>query len=159
MYKCWVLFPPALSDSSYPVLSSLVAQTVKRLPTMREIRVQSVGQEDLLEKEMATRSSFLAWKIPQMEEPGRLQSMGSWRVRHDWATSLSLLPSFAVSHPTHMYPWRYPVFSLCSPLPGALSSKLELLHYLQNFFPSQLRESTLLCCWDLKTQVSKLGQL
>ena len=50
---------------------------VKRLPTMREAWVQSLGQEDLLEKEMATHSSILAWKIPWMEEPGRLQSMGS----------------------------------------------------------------------------------
>ena len=51
-------------------------------------RVQSLGQEDLLEKEMATHSSILAWKIPWTEEPGRLLSMGSQRVRHDWATSL-----------------------------------------------------------------------
>ena len=50
---------------------------VKRLPTMQETRVQSLGQEDLLEKEMATHSSTLAWKIPWTEEPGRLQSMGS----------------------------------------------------------------------------------
>ena len=47
------------------------------------IRVQSLGQEDLLEKEMATNSSILAWKIPWMEEPGRLQSTGSQRVGHD----------------------------------------------------------------------------
>ena len=60
-----------------------MAQTVKRLPTMRETWVQSLGQEDLLEKEMATHSSILAWKIPWMEEPGRLQSMGSQRVGHD----------------------------------------------------------------------------
>ena len=57
--------------------SSLVAQTVKRLPTMWETRVQSLCREDLVEKEMATHSSVLAWKIPWMEEPGRLQSMGS----------------------------------------------------------------------------------
>ena len=57
--------------------------SVKRLPTMRETRVQSLGQEDLLEKEMATHSSILAWKIPWTEEPGRLQSMGSQRVGHD----------------------------------------------------------------------------
>ena len=68
--------------------ASLVAQTVKRLPTMWETRVQSLGQEDLLEKEMATHYSILAWIIPWMEEPGRLQSMGSKRVRHDWATSV-----------------------------------------------------------------------
>ena len=56
---------------------------VKRLPTMQETQVQSLGQEDLLEKEMATHSSILASKIPWTEEHGRLQSMGSQRVRHD----------------------------------------------------------------------------
>ena len=55
----------------------------KRLPGMRETWVQSLGQEDSLEKEMATHSSTLAWKIPWMEKPGRLQSMGSQRVGHD----------------------------------------------------------------------------
>ena len=60
---------------------------------MREARVQSLSWEDPLEKEMATHSSILAWRIPWREEPGGLQSMGSQRVRHDWATSLSL--SFA----------------------------------------------------------------
>ena len=63
--------------------ASLVAQTVKHLPTMRETRVQSLGQKDLLEKEMATHSNILAWKVPWTEEPGRLQSMGSQRVRHN----------------------------------------------------------------------------
>ena len=63
--------------------ASLVAQTVKHLPTMRETRVQSLGREVPLEKEMATHSSILAWKIPWMEEPGRLQSMGSQIVGHD----------------------------------------------------------------------------
>ena len=56
---------------------------VKRLPTMQEVWVQSLGREDLLEKEMATHSSILAWKIPWTEDPGRLQSMGSQRVQHD----------------------------------------------------------------------------
>ena len=60
-----------------------MAQTVKCLPIMQETRVQSLGQEDLLEKEMATHSSILAWEIPWMEEPGRLQSMGSQRVGPD----------------------------------------------------------------------------
>ena len=63
-----------------------MAQMVKRLPTMPtmwETQVQSLGQEDLLKKEMATHSSILAWKIPSMVEPGRLQSMGLQRVRHD----------------------------------------------------------------------------
>ena len=59
-----------------------MAQKVKRLPTMQETWVQSPGQEDPLEKEMATHSSILAWRIPQTEEPGGLQSMGSHRVGH-----------------------------------------------------------------------------
>ena len=63
--------------------ASLVAQMVNRLPTMQETQVQSLGWGDPLEKEMATHSSILAWKIPWMEEPGRLQSMGSQRVGHD----------------------------------------------------------------------------
>ena len=63
--------------------ASLVAQTVKRLPTMQETWVLSLGWEDPLEKEMATHSSILAWKIPWMEEPGRLQSVGLQRVRDD----------------------------------------------------------------------------
>ena len=63
--------------------TSLVAQTVKRLSTMQEARVHSLGREDLLEKEMAPHSSVLAWKIPWTEEPGRLQSMGSQRVGHN----------------------------------------------------------------------------
>ena len=65
--------------------ASLVAQRVKRLPTMRETQVWSLGREDPLEKEMATHSSTLAWKIPRTEKPGRLRSMGSQRVGHDWA--------------------------------------------------------------------------
>ena len=60
-----------------------MAQTLKHLPTMRETWVQSLGQEDPLEKEMATHSSILAWKIPWTEGPDGLQSMGSQRVRHD----------------------------------------------------------------------------
>ena len=59
-----------------------MAQTVKRLPTMQETGVQSLGREDLLEKEMATHSSVLAWEISWTEEPGRLQYMGSQRVGH-----------------------------------------------------------------------------
>ena len=60
-----------------------MAQTVKNLPVMWKIWVQSLGWEDLLEKEMATHSSILAWKIPWTEESGGLQSMGLQRVGHD----------------------------------------------------------------------------
>ena len=60
-----------------------VAQRLKRLPAVQETRVQSLGWEDPLEKEMATHSSTLVWRIPWREEPGRLQSMGSQTVGHD----------------------------------------------------------------------------
>ena len=69
-------------------LNWMVAQMVKHLPAMWETQDRSLGREDPLEKEMATHSSTLAWKIPWMEEPGTLQSMGLQRVGHDWATSL-----------------------------------------------------------------------
>ena len=70
--------------------ASLVAQTVKNLLVMQETRILSPGRKDALEKEMATHSSILALRIPWTEEPGGLQSIGFQRVRHDWATSLSL---------------------------------------------------------------------
>ena len=64
-----------------------MAQTVKNLPAMQKTSVQFLGQEDSLEKGMATHSSVLAWRIAWTEEPGRLQSMGSQRVGHDWVTN------------------------------------------------------------------------
>ena len=78
------LFPKVDSHSTTWILS-LVAQTVKRLPTMRDTRFRSLGPEDPLEK-VATHSRTLAWKIPWMEERGRLQTMGSQRLGHDRAT-------------------------------------------------------------------------
>ena len=60
-----------------------MTQAVKNLPAMQETRVRSLGREDLLEKEMATHSSILAWRIPWTEEPGELQSMESQTVRHN----------------------------------------------------------------------------
>ena len=82
----WFVAPLAtFSNTWHPF--SVSAQIAKCLPTMRETGVQSLGGEDPLEKEMVTHSCTLAWKIP-WEEPGRLQSMGSQRVRQDWATSL-----------------------------------------------------------------------
>ena len=64
-----------------------MAQAVKDLLAMWETQVRSLGQEGPLEKGIATHSSILAWRIPRTEEPGRLQSMGSQRVRHYWATN------------------------------------------------------------------------
>ena len=72
---------------------------------MQETQVQSLGWEDLLEKEMVSHSSILAWKIPWMEEPGKLKSMGSQRVRHDWATSLSLYVIFTTNNPLSLVPF------------------------------------------------------
>ena len=77
---------------------------VKRLSTTQETQVRSLGREDPLEKEMAIHSSTIALKILWTEQPGRLQSMGSQRVGHDWATSLSLK---ATEH-THI---KYALFS------------------------------------------------
>ena len=64
----------------------MVAQTVKNLPVIQETGFQSLGWEDPLEKGMAAHSIILAWRIPWTEEPGGLQSMGSQRVGHNWAT-------------------------------------------------------------------------
>jgi len=74
----------------------LVAQTVKNLPAKQETQVWSLGWEDPLEKGMATHSSILAWRIPWTKEPGRPQSMGSQRVRHNWATNTH-------THQEHVY--------------------------------------------------------
>ena len=105
----------------------LVTQMVKHLPTTWETRVQSLGWEDPLKKAMATHSSILAWKIPWMEDPVRLQSMELQRVKHDCETSLSLfilIPACASSSPAflmmystfklnkqgdNIQPWRTPL--------------------------------------------------
>ena len=82
--KCYFKYFQFLGFNSDMVnRASLVAHWVKHLPTIQETRVRSLGREDPLEKEMATHSSTLAWKIPWSEKPGRLQSMGSQRVGHD----------------------------------------------------------------------------
>ena len=82
---------------------SLVVQTVNCLPTMWETQVRSLDQEDPLENEMATHSSTLAWKIPWTEERGRLQPMGSQRVRHDWVASLCFIETSSHSITSHHY--------------------------------------------------------
>ena len=73
-----------------------MAQRLKRLPPIRETWVQSLGREDPLEKEMATHSSILAWRIPT-EEPGGLQSVGSQRVRHNSATNTTTISTSETS--------------------------------------------------------------
>ena len=72
-----------MTSSGSVLLGTLVAQMVKNLPAVQETWVRSLGWEDPLEKEMATHSRILAWRIPWTEEPGGLQSLGSQRVRHN----------------------------------------------------------------------------
>ena len=84
--------------------SSLVAQMVKNLPAMQETIVWSLCWEDPLEKEMASHSSILAWRIPWTEKPGGLQSTGLQRVGHDWATSFH----FTLTKPDQLF---FPVYS------------------------------------------------
>ena len=98
----------------------LVAQRVKSLPAMWETQVWSLDWQDPLEKEMANHSSILAWRIPWMEEPGRLQSMGLRTVRHNWATSLSL---FTFIH------WRRKWQSTAVFLPGKSHGQRSLVGY------------------------------
>ena len=103
------LHSPLCCDQLPRYGASRLAQMVKRLPAMRETWVRSRGWKHLLEKEMATHSNVLAWRIPQTEEPGRLQSMGSQGVGHDWATSLSLFLSHGYGAPVKlaMVPWLW----------------------------------------------------
>ena len=121
-------------------LTSLVAQTVKHLPTMRETQVQSLGREDLLEKEMKTHSCILVWKILWTKEHGRLQFMGSQRVRHDWAHSVCRyryryvdigISSIEFSHSVmsdSLWPHglQYARLPYPSPTPGACSNSCPL---------------------------------
>ena len=121
--------------------ASLVAQTVKRLPAMRETRVQSLGQEDPLEKEMATHSSILAWRIPWMEEPGRLQSTGSQsRTRLSDFTFFSLLPYVYVCTFSCVWlcgtPWTVACQTPLWDLPGK-NTGVGCHFLLQGIFPTQ----------------------
>ena len=103
--------------------TSLVAQMVKGLSIMRETRVQSLGREDPLEKEITIHSIAIAWKITWTKEPGRLQSMWSQRVRHDWATSLLL--SLLLNRVRTAIPIFYPAQS-SGPEWGFLMKSLSL---------------------------------
>ena len=92
--------------SKCSLLASLVTQVVKRLPAMWETWVRPLGLEDPLEKEMATHSSTLAWKIPWMEETGMLQSMGSQsQTQRTCSLSLSLSLSPRAVHPMGLDKW------------------------------------------------------
>ena len=102
--------------------ASLVAQRLKHLPPIWETRVRSLGREDPLEKEMAIHSSILAWKIPWTEKPSRLQSTGSQRVGHNWATELNWTE---LNHSFWRRKWQpTPVF-----LPGKSHGRRSLVGY------------------------------
>ena len=91
----WALYQvDPLSEVKGFISSKLVAQMVKNLPAIQETWIQSLGQEDALQKGMATHSHILTWRIPWTEEPGGLQSMGLQRVGHDW-TQTTRKPSLA----------------------------------------------------------------
>ena len=105
--------------------ASLVSQRVERLPATQETQVWSLGWEDPLEKEMATHSNTLAWKIPWTEEPGGLQSTGSQRVGHDWATSLYTL-TYQFSSVTQS------CLTLCDPM-NCSTPGLPVHHHLPEF--------------------------
>ena len=92
-FECLRLRGRIFNDKHYLTRASLVAQSVKDLPAVQETWVWSLGWEDPLEKEMASHASILAWKISWTEEPRGLQSMGSQRVRHNWATNTYLTRS------------------------------------------------------------------
>ena len=85
-----------------------IAQMVKNLPAMQEIQVSSLGQEDPLEKEMATHSSILAWRIPWTEGPGWLQSIGSQRVWHDYVSNTKRIPILWNTMPVDTLAWKIP---------------------------------------------------
>ena len=108
---CDVLFYSGL----YSLLAFLVAQMVKHLPAKQETQVQSLGWEDPLKKEMAIYPSILAWKTPWMEEPGRLQSMWSQRVGHDFTFNfiLSAAATAAAAKSLQLCP------TLCNPITGS----------------------------------------
>ena len=102
--------------------ASLIAQSVKNLPAVQETWVQFLGWEDTLEKEKATHSSILVWRIPWTEEPGGLQSTGSQRVGHDWATSTHLFTSRCAGE-TREEPGRHQAASPLQTAYGELPSE------------------------------------
>ena len=91
LYRFFFLVMSFLGFWGFFLRASLLAQSIKNLPAVQETWVRSLGWEGPLETEMATHSSILAWKISWTQEPGGLQSMGSQRVGHDWATNINTL--------------------------------------------------------------------
>ena len=142
---------------------SLVAQTAKRLLTMWETRVRFLGWEEPLEKEMATHSSTLAWKIPWTEKPGGLQSMGLQRVGHDWsnlaaAAAAALTMEKAMAPRSSALAWKIPWMKE----PGGLQSMglLRVRHDWATSLFSAASSDYIICCqfsksWSLLNQNSE----
>ena len=136
--------------------ASLVAQSIKDSPAVRETRVRSTVWEDLLDRGTATHSSILAWRIPRTEEPGGLQSMGSQRVRHDWASKQTSAPceikvniilvfswsedslSFPLLLPLPLIKWQYMSASFS---PHTIIFHWTLYLFLQSYHIAELWQS------------------
>ena len=124
--------------------NSLVAQMVKNLPPMRETCVWSLGWEDPLEEGMATHCSILFWRIPMVEEPGSLQSIGSQRVRQDWVTKHSTFQGIFPTQGSNPHPLHWQAGSLPVVLPG------KPLIFVHVAVPSlSCSMGILSCMWDL----------
>ena len=119
-----------------------MAQRLKHLHGIQETWVRSLGREDPLEKEMATHSSTLAWRIPWREEPGRLQSLGSQRVGHDWTTSLSLsdFHQKAADLQRDLYT-DDPYWCCCRQVTGLLHGRLDFIKSLAIFLDFPILDS------------------
>ena len=117
---------------------------VKNPPAKQETHVWSLSQEDPLEKEMASHSSILAWKIPWTEEPGRLQSMGLQRVRHDWVTHFHFLFSSLSLFNEYIFSWTYPPY-LLTLVPLFLLSFCFTLPKKKTFFSKLLVWLSVMC--------------
>ena len=124
--------------------TSLIVHLVNHLPAVQETRVQFLGREDPLEKEMTIHSNILAWIIPWTEEPYRVQSIDSQRVRHDWETNISL--------PHFLFP---SVNELSSPFLLGTSMWLDMIAGFVLQFSDDPNETQF--CWEITVSIIVLG--
>ena len=130
------------------LLGFLAGSALKEFAAMQETQVRSLSQEDSLEKGMTTHSSILVWEIPWMEEPGGLQSMGSYRVRHDWVTNTYLLSHLEVLTWSLIFSWLFSC--LFNWMVSTLREKVDLFHLLSSL--------QFICCPGLSTWVLVMRQ-
>ena len=145
-YWLWVSCPWSWNSSlgfCQLLIASLMVQQVKNRPAMWETWVQSLGWEDSLEKEMATHSSILAWKIPKTEEPGRLQPMGIQRVGHDWMTEHACMPLISKA-------WALFTAACILHKQAILINLLLAYHFASHWIPSVSRHKELELHWVLR---------